>query len=96
MTGWERNLVFEQQVKDFKRVWSGLNPAIALVCLCGNHDVGNRPTKASIEHWTSSFGDDFLSFWANGTFNVSHHIFCVSVFPPSVIIVALNPIRSFV
>ena len=75
MTGWERNLVFEQQVKDFKRVWSGLNPEIALVCLCGNHDVGNRPNKASIEHWTSSFGDDFLSFWANGTFNVSHQSF---------------------
>lgn len=70
MKGWERNLVYEQQVNDFKRVWSQLHPDIALVCLCGNHDVGNRPTKASIEHWTSSFGDDYLSFWANGTFNL--------------------------
>ncbi|KAL7534048.1 hypothetical protein ACHAXR_005601 [Thalassiosira sp. AJA248-18] len=70
MSGWERNLVFEQQVKDFKRVWAGLDPDIALVCLCGNHDVGNRPTKASIEHWTSRFGDDYLSFWVNGTFNI--------------------------
>ena len=70
MKGWERNLVFEQQVNDFKRVWSGLHPDIALVCLCGNHDVGNRPTKASIEHWTSSFGDEYLSFWANGSFNL--------------------------
>eukprot|EP00584_Thalassiosira_punctigera_P008731 CAMPEP_0172541216 /NCGR_PEP_ID=MMETSP1067-20121228/12052_1 /TAXON_ID=265564 ORGANISM="Thalassiosira punctigera, Strain Tpunct2005C2" /NCGR_SAMPLE_ID=MMETSP1067 /ASSEMBLY_ACC=CAM_ASM_000444 /LENGTH=667 /DNA_ID=CAMNT_0013327205 /DNA_START=245 /DNA_END=2248 /DNA_ORIENTATION=+ len=70
MSGWERNLVFEQQVKDFKRVWARLNPDIALVCLCGNHDVGNRPTRASINHWTSSFGDDYLSFWVNGTFNI--------------------------
>ena len=70
MKGWERNLVFAQQVNDFKRVWAGLHPDIALVCLCGNHDVGNRPTKASIEHWTSSFGDEYLSFWANGTFNL--------------------------
>jgi len=70
MSGWERNLVFEQQVKDFKRVWAGLHPDIALVCLCGNHDVGNRPTRASINHWTSSFGDDYLSFWVNGTFNL--------------------------
>ena len=70
MNGWERNLVFEQQVKDFKRVWAGLNPDIALVCLCGNHDVGNRPTRASINRWTSYFGDDFLSFWVNGTFNI--------------------------
>ena len=52
------NLVFDQQVRDFKRVWAGLDSDIALVCLCGNHDVGNRPTKESIEHWTSAFGDD--------------------------------------
>ncbi|KAL9186060.1 hypothetical protein ACHAXT_005298 [Thalassiosira profunda] len=70
MSGWERNLVYEQQVKDFKRVWAGLNPDIALVCLCGNHDVGNKPTRASIKRWTSSFGDDYLSFWCNGTFNL--------------------------
>ena len=90
MTGWERNLVFEQvsscvtslflimstiqfnsftsnicfilpqQVRDFKRVWAGLDQDIALVCLCGNHDVGNKPTRESIDHWTSQFGDDFL------------------------------------
>lgn len=70
MNGWERNLVFDQQVRDFKRVWSGLDPDIALVCLCGNHDVGNRPTRASIKRWTNEFGDDFLSFWVNGTFNI--------------------------
>ena len=50
--------MFDQQVRDFKRVWAGLDSDIALVCLCGNHDVGNRPTKESIEHWTSAFGDD--------------------------------------
>jgi len=32
--------------------------------------VGNRPTKESISHWTSAFGDDYLSFWANGSFNI--------------------------
>ena len=51
-------------------MWAGLDPDIALVCLCGNHDVGNRPTRESINHWTSSFGDDYLSFWVNGTFNI--------------------------
>ena len=71
MRGWERNLIFEQQVKDFKRVWANLHPDIALVCLCGNHDVGNRPTKASIDRWTSSFGDDFFAFWVNGTYNIA-------------------------
>ncbi|KAL7525006.1 hypothetical protein ACHAWF_001169, partial [Thalassiosira exigua] len=63
VTSWERDLVFDQQVKDFKRVWSSLDPDIALVCLCGNHDVGNRPTKESIDYWKTSFGDDYLSFW---------------------------------
>lgn len=71
MLGWERNLIFEQQVKDFKRVWANLHPDIALVCLCGNHDVGNRPTKASIDRWTSSFGDDIFAFWVNGTYNIA-------------------------
>ena len=33
-------------------------------------DIGNRPTKASIEKFTDAFGDDYLSFWANGTFNI--------------------------
>lgn len=68
--GWERNLVFDQQAADFKRVWANLDHDIALICLCGNHDVGNRPTKESIKHWTSKFGDDYLSFWVNGTFNI--------------------------
>jgi hypothetical protein len=51
-------------------VWSNLHPAIALVCLCGNHDVGNRPTPASIQTYTRAFGDDYLAFWANGTYNI--------------------------
>jgi 3',5'-cyclic AMP phosphodiesterase CpdA len=33
-------------------------------------DVGNRPTKASIERFTSEFGDDYLAFWVNGTYNI--------------------------
>lgn len=71
MTGWERHLVFDQQVKDFKQVWSRLDEDIPLVCLCGNHDVGNRPTAKTIETWTSEFGDDYLAFWTNGAYNIS-------------------------
>lgn len=33
-------------------------------------DVGNRPTKASIERFKRSYGDDYLAFWANGTYNI--------------------------
>lgn len=60
----------DAQFRDFKQVWSQVHPDIALVCLCGNHDVGNRPTPASIDRFVSYFGDDYLSWWANGSFNV--------------------------
>jgi serine/threonine-protein phosphatase CPPED1 len=60
----------DAQFRDFKQVWSQIHPDIALVCLCGNHDVGNRPTPASIERFVSNFGDDYLSWWTNGSFNI--------------------------
>lgn len=66
----ECNRIQEQQNKDVKDIWSHLHPDIALVCLCGNHDVGNRPTPVSIDRYKSFFGDDYLSFWANGTYNI--------------------------
>ena len=59
-----------RQNADFQRVWANLDERIALVCVCGNHDVGNRPTRASIERFRSDFGDDYLAFWANGTYNI--------------------------
>ena len=37
-----------------------------IVCVCGNHDVGNRPTKDTIANYKSTFGDDYFSFWHNG------------------------------
>jgi serine/threonine-protein phosphatase CPPED1 len=54
----------EQQRKDFQATWSALHEDIALVCVCGNHDLGNRPTRASIESFQEYFGDDYLSFWS--------------------------------
>jgi serine/threonine-protein phosphatase CPPED1 len=59
-----------QQYSDFQAVYDSVHPDIPLVCLCGNHDVGNRPTKASIARFASFFGDDILAFWANGTYNI--------------------------
>lgn len=60
----------DKQYNDFKQVWSSLHDRIPLVCLCGNHDVGNIPTRASIERFQSIIGDDYLAFWANGTYNI--------------------------
>jgi len=60
----------DQQNHDFKRVWSQLDPAIPIVCVCGNHDIGNTPTKSSIDKFRSAFGDEYLAFWTNGTYNI--------------------------
>jgi predicted MPP superfamily phosphohydrolase len=57
--------VQKQQRHDFKMIWSELNDDIALVCVCGNHDVGNRPTKHAIELYRNEFGDDHLAFWSS-------------------------------
>lgn len=55
-----------RQEVDFKKVFAGLE--IPLVCVCGNHDVGNTPTPATVAGYRSSFGDDFFSFWCGGVF----------------------------
>ena len=60
----------DKQNRDFQSVWSELHEDIAMVCLCGNHDLGNRPTRSSIERFTNAFGDDYLAFWVHGTYNI--------------------------
>jgi hypothetical protein len=66
----ECNAIQDLQNKDFIDEWSNLDPSIALVCLCGNHDVGNRPSAVSIQRFTETFGDDYLAFWAGTTYNI--------------------------
>lgn len=54
------------QEASLKEVYSGLDPAIPMICVCGNHDIGNSPTKETIEGYRQSFGDDYFSFWVGG------------------------------
>ncbi|XP_054263530.1 serine/threonine-protein phosphatase CPPED1-like [Macrosteles quadrilineatus] len=56
------------QDADFKKVYSKLDPTIPLVCVCGNHDVGDNPTYESVRKYTSNYGDDYFSFHAGGVF----------------------------
>jgi len=56
----------QRQVADYKRIMNEVHPDIPLVCLCGNHDVGDAPDRASIELYKKRFGDDYLSFWVGG------------------------------
>lgn len=54
------NLKRTQQTFDYKHVMRGVHPSIPLVCVCGNHDVGNRPTAASVAAYD---GGRFLTLW---------------------------------
>ena len=66
----ECNKIQTLQNKDFVQIWDKLHTDIALLCVCGNHDVGNRPDRASIQRFTDTFGDDYLAFWAEDTYNI--------------------------
>lgn len=37
------------QEKDWNEIFQDLDNAIPLVCVCGNHDVGNTPTAQTIQ-----------------------------------------------
>ncbi|CAL4140227.1 unnamed protein product [Meganyctiphanes norvegica] len=56
----------KRQMVDFKRIFTGLE--VPLVCVCGNHDIGNTPNNETIISYKKDIGDDYFSFWANGVF----------------------------
>lgn len=60
------------QDADFKRIFAKVGPDIPLVCICGNHDVGDNPTVQTVEKYRNDYGDDYFSFWAGG-------IFCIAI-----------------
>ncbi|TWU20316.1 Calcineurin-like phosphoesterase superfamily domain protein [Novipirellula galeiformis] len=61
---------YQAQVSQFQQDFSNVDPEIPLVCVCGNHDIGNRPTRESIASYQQNFGDDYFSFWVGGVCNV--------------------------
>lgn len=66
MPGQSNPQVRQSQVSDFKRIFSQLDQLnIPLVCVCGNHDVGDQPTQDSIDQFKSTFGDDYYYFTLN-------------------------------
>jgi len=58
----KRNL----EIRRFKEIFSRIDKHIPLVCVCGNHDVGNRPNPFTLNQYTNHFGDDYFSFWCGG------------------------------
>jgi hypothetical protein len=58
--------VLEAQVASFKAVFSQVDRSIPLVCVCGNHDVGERPNAVVLGQYRSRWGADYFAFWAGG------------------------------
>jgi serine/threonine-protein phosphatase CPPED1 len=54
------------EVAEFQRLALRIDPSIPLLCLCGNHDVGNRPTPEALAAYRAEFGDDWFAFWGGG------------------------------
>jgi len=62
--------VYPQQVAEYKRIAARIDESIPLVCVCGNHDVGNRPTPATLARYRQEFGDDWFTLWVGGVCNL--------------------------
>ena len=58
--------VRERQYTDFQDMFKDVE--VPLVCVCGNHDVGNSPTAQTVEKYRSDFGDDWFTFVCDGLF----------------------------
>ncbi|CAK9300331.1 unnamed protein product [Gordionus sp. m RMFG-2023] len=54
------------QISSFKQTFNKLDPKIPLICVCGNHDIGNYPTSKDVLDYRRDFGDDYFSFWVDG------------------------------
>ena len=59
-----------QQEQDLINSFKTLHTSVPMICVCGNHDVGNSPTSKTISNYREKFGDEFFSFWVAGTFHI--------------------------
>jgi len=60
-------LYLQHAEKDaFKRVFSRVDESIPLLCVCGNHDIGDRPNSKTLNIYMKRWGDDYYSFWCGG------------------------------
>jgi 3',5'-cyclic AMP phosphodiesterase CpdA len=54
------------QIKEFKRVVAGIDPAIPVYKVAGNHDVENNPTPKTVAAYANQFGPDHYAFRDGG------------------------------
>ena len=58
--------VIDAQVASFREALRELDPSIPVVLQPGNHDVGQNPSRASVEAYRARFGDDYCAYWVGG------------------------------
>jgi len=56
----------DAQVRALQRELALVSPSIPVVYVAGNHDVGNKPTPASLAVYRAWYGDDWFEFWVGG------------------------------
>ena len=62
----EEGSLNRRQMADFKKIFSQVDTEIPLVCVCGNHDVGDMPNRNTVAQWRRDYGDDYYEFWCGG------------------------------
>lgn len=59
--------IHNQELADYRRVISHLDPKIPLICVCGNHDVWNTPEQKSVLTFEKEFKTPhYFVFWVDG------------------------------
>eukprot|EP01083_Nonionella_stella_P148136 468446_1 len=61
---------YEEQRDAYKRIIAGIDTSIPMLCVCGNHDVGNSPTEKYLELFDRTYGQSFYSFWVGGVHGI--------------------------
>ncbi|KRY75276.1 NADPH:adrenodoxin oxidoreductase, mitochondrial [Trichinella pseudospiralis] len=51
------------QIRDFEQTVKLLRTDIKPIYVCGNHDIGDKPTAQTLQMYREQFGPDFYAFW---------------------------------
>ncbi|KAG4071292.1 hypothetical protein HA402_003996 [Bradysia odoriphaga] len=74
----------DKQYADFVDIFKGVDPDIKLVCVCGNHDIGDTPTPETARIYRAQFGQDYFKFCYGGVLFVvlnSQYFKCPDAIP---------------
>lgn len=58
------------EIAEYKRILQQLDASIPVYNVAGNHDLGNAPTRKSVEAYRAAFGRDFYSFSMGPVFGI--------------------------